>query len=312
MAFYRKFSRGRGVRRGNYNNVKYVKQDYKRGIKQVNNKMGAYAKRPTLQKVIQVVNKAINKNAENKMSNNATGTQPICNYAGVKPQWWLYSFDTFFDMSGGTAQAQRIGNRFKLKTWKIKCLISPATDGINPANWASTYLSGTFQGTLTVFLGKQINGKSIFDNAQLEKLYQNGNTSIDPVGNKLEQLYTINNDIYKIYTKRTYKMGVSDLPDTQTQFTSASGLTTPLVGINPNNDYKLTQTFTIDVLKYIGKNATIKFNDSSSSAQVPSSMEGLHMWAIWSPISSDLSQQASRPNSFYSMTMNTFFEYEDS
>ena len=305
MAYFRKFARGRGVRRGNYNNVKYVKQEYKRGIKQVNNKMGIYAKRPTLQKVIQVVNKAINKNAENKLSNNTTYTQAIVNYSGVKPQWWIYPFDTLFDMSAGTAQAQRIGNRFKLKTWKIKCLISPKTN-----QGDSGILPNTFQGTITVYLGKQINGKSIFDNTQLEKFYQNGNTSIDPIGNRLEQLYTVNTDIYKIYTKRTYKMGVAAIADRQQTVTG--GVTTQTAAMNNNNDMKLSQIFTIDVLKYIGKNATIKFNDSATSAQMPSSMEGLHLWAVFAPITGDIAQSISFPNSFYEMTMNTFFEYEDS
>jgi hypothetical protein len=271
--------------------------------------MEKYSRAPTLQKVIQIVNKAVNKNVENKMSNNLIVDLPICIFSTTAPQWWITSFSNFFDIGPGTGQNQRIGNRFKLKTWKIRCLISPTSDGqIN----LSSYLPNSFQGTLKIFLGKQISGGNNITPA-LPNFYQNGNASISPVGAKVEQLYTINNDVYKVYTSRTYKMGMSAVPAmAETETVGTPSVTNQLIQMNPNNDFSLTKTFTIDVLKYIGKNATIKFNDASTTAQVPSTMEGLYIWALWTPITGDLANQGSTKNtSWYRMTMNTFFEYED-
>jgi len=305
MAYYRKSYRKTGVLRKRLNYSKYTRKAYIRGIKQVTDKMKQYAKPPTLQKVINIVNKAVNKNVENKMSNNTSQDLPICIFSGATPQWWITSFSNFFDLGPGVAENQRIGNRFKLKSWKIKCLVSPTTDGLVNLQ---AYLSSSYQGTLKVFLGKQISGGNNITPA-LTNFYQNGNTSISPVGAKLEQLYTINNDVYKIYTTRTFKMGMSAVPDMAQ--TETGGVTTQLINTNPNNDFSLTKTFTIDVLRYIGKNATIRFNDASTTAQVPSTMEGIYLWALWTPVTGDLSPQPTRPNSWYRMTMNTFFEYED-
>jgi len=303
------FRRKTGVLRNRRSYTRYSKKKYISGIKQVTDKMKTYAKAPTLQKVIQIVNKAVNSNVENKMSNNTTQDIPICIFSSPTPQWWVHSFANFFDLGVGTAQNQRIGNRFKLKTWKIKCLVSPTTDG-DPTIPVSSFLPNSFQRTLRVFLGKQIGGGNNITSA-LANFYQNGNTSISPTGAKLEQLYTINNDVYKVYTQRTYKMGMSVVPDTA-QTIIAGGNTNQLINTNPNNDFSLTKTFTIDVLKYIGKNATIRFNDGSTTAQVPSTMEGLYLWALWSPVTGSLANQGADKNtSWYRMTMNTFFEYED-
>lgn len=311
MAYFRRFYRKNRNLKSKKNFTRYDKIVYRRGIKQPQNRMQQYAKPPTLQKVIQIVNKAVNKNVENKMSNNVTADLPICQFGTTTPIWWLTSFDNFFDIGGGVQENQRIGNRFKLKSWKIKCLVSPATDGLyitSGANPIYNYLPGSYQGTLKVFLGKLINGSNTIS-TNIDKFYQNGNTSISPVGAKLEQLYTINNDLYKIYTNRTYKMGMSAVPDTAE--IESAGVTAQGIGTSPNNDFNLTKTFTVDVLKYIGKNATIKFNDASTTAIVPSTLEGLCLWALWTPVTGDLAVNASKPNSWYRMTMNTFFEYED-
>jgi len=325
MAYYRKSRKYRGktgVIRSKKSYTAYDKIRYVRGVKQPQNKMGAYGRAPTLAKVITLINKKMGSMMENKRSDNHEYTTPIATWgpgAGVPVNWFHYPFTNFFDVNPGAGEFQRIGNRFKLKRWIIKGLIHPNAMEENNVDlgqtaWSNTFLRNSYAGKVTVFLGKITNGEATTQN--LPAFWQNGATSITPTGTVYDQLYTVNNDVYKIYWKQSFNVGLADIAINQYGVSNTvNNQPNGYLSVNtlPNNDLKLKAQFYIDVTKLIGKNATIKFNDNSTQAIVPSSLRGLALWAVWSPFNGNLTQASATAanNSFYSCYTTSFFEYED-
>jgi len=314
------FRRKSGVLKNNKSYTKYNRVKYVRGIKQPNDKMKAYGKPPTLQKVIQLINRKVSSVIENKKSANFETDSHVVLYANSTsaPVWFGTGtlFNTMFDISNGSGEFERIGNRYKLKKWMIKGFIYPAISAGNDFNsLQSYYLANTFQGKITVYLGKRVNGDRT--TGQLEQLFQNGNTNLDPLGAVKEQIYHINDDKYKIYWKRSFNVGMSaPLLNNYVVPSSSSDPGDPLgnLAVNsilPNNDLKLHRQFTIDVTKYIGKNATIKFNDNNAAAQIPAPMQGLALFATFAPFAQDIAPTTTLLNSFYKIWSNTYYEYED-
>jgi len=306
------FRRKSGVLRSNKSYTKYNRVKYVRGIKQPNDKMGRYAKPPTLQKVIQLINSKVSTVVENKKSANFEFDDHIVKWSTAQNPVWYGTgtlYNTIFDISNGAGEFERIGNKYKLKKWMIKGFIYPSILGNNSPSGSCS--ENSFQGKVTVFLGKRVNGDRT--TGQLEQLWQNGNTNIDPVGTVKEQIYHVNDDKYKIYWKRSYNMGPST-PNYNNYNISGNDPGDPVAALSvnmySNNDLKLHAQFTIDITKYIGKNATIKFNDNNIAAQIPAPMQGLALFAVFSPFVGDLAASAT-PNSFYKIWSNTFFEYED-
>ena len=194
----------------------------------------------------------------------------------------------------------------------IKGFIYPALVPASGDN--SNNLINSFQGKITVYLGKRINGDRI--TGQIEQLFQNGNTNLDPVGEVKEQIYHVNDDKYKVYWKRSFNVGVST-PNYNLYRQPSTGpdpgdqVAVLNENIYSNNDLKLHSQFTIDVTKYIGKNATIKFNDNNPTAQIPAQMQGLALWATFAPFSQNINPAAGGLNSFYKIWSNAYYEYED-
>jgi len=250
------------------------------------------------------VNQVIAKNVENKISNTIVSNPYVATWAsGTMPTWAHKNFDSMFNMVQGTSMWQRIGNRIKLKRWVMKGLIHPANEN-DPYSSGATFLRHSYQGTVTVFLLKGVN--ATYPTANLPQLLQDGNTSKNPTGQLMDQLYSINKDQYKVYWSRKFKVGPS-----QTGTPVAGGSYTTPVPLVSNNEYKATATFGLDICKYIGKDAIIKYNDNDSGAFLPPSMVGLTMCAIWSPIAGNLGPQAGTPNSYYAINFTSFIEYED-
>lgn len=314
MAYFRKRS---GVLKNNKSYTRNKQVRYVRGIKQPSDKMGKYARAPTLQKVIQLINRKVSSVVENKKSMNFETDDHVVKYANATsvPVWFGTGtlFNTMFDISNGSGEFERIGNKYKLKKWTIKGFIYPAITNNLFRQIQNNYLSNTFQGKITVYLGKRVNGDRI--TGQLEQLFQNGNTNLDPLGTIKEQIYHVNDDKYKIYWKRSYNVGMAaPLLDNYNNAGGDPGDPYTAYAINnilPNNDLKLHCQFTIDITKYIGKNATIKFNDNNASAQIPAPMQGLALFATFSPFAENLTPDATHLNSFYKLWSNTYYEYED-
>ena len=310
MAYFRK--RKTGVQKGKNTYTRYNRVKYVRGIKQPNNKMGEYARAPTLQKVVSLINQKMSAAIENKKSANFEFDDHIVKWApSTNPVWYGTGtlYNTMFDISNGAGEFQRLGNKYKLKKWTIKGFIYPS---LNANTKLSDCLGNSYQGKVTVFLGKRINGDRI--TGQLENLFQNGNTTIDPVGAVKEQIYNINDDKYKIYWKRSFNMGLAAPLTSNYDSPATPGGRDPLANLNynvyANNDLKLHRQFNINVTNYIGKNATIKFNDNNATAFLPAPLEGLSLFAVWAPYVQDLSAEA-QINSFYKIWSNATYEYED-
>ena len=311
MGYFRKRT---GVLRSNRTFTKYNRVKYVKGIKQPNDKMGKYAKPPTLQKVIQLINSKVSSVVENKKSANHEIDANVLNYTLLSGPIWFNTgttYSTMWNMGNGAGEQERIGNRYKVKKWTIKGFIYPALhEGGDYNDIERYYLPHSFQGKITVYLGKLTNGNQLPQSLSL--LLQNGNTDVDPIGKVKEQLFPINNDKYKIYWKRTFNVGFS--APLQSNFSNNTTPNHNVLNVNsilPNNDLKLHSQFTIDVLKYIGKNATIKFNDGDQTAYIPSSMKGLTLFATFAPFDKDLTGDDRVANSFYKIWSNSFYEYED-
>jgi len=343
MAYYKKYQRkGSGVKRGNVNYTTYKRVQYKKGIKQARNKMGAYGKPPTLQKVISLIQRAVNKNVENKTSNLVEHSGNVCKYphSGTYTNFFK-SFNGIFDtITQGVNAASRIGNRFKLKGLYVDIMIHPDetylknyTTDTRTEQWMDhpKALENTYQGILTFYIGKRIDGGSIDD--KVVDLLQKGNTAADPSGKLYDQLYPDNKDVYKIYFKRRMKCGMSSVPDMNTSYvvhettahSSGGILITPEqkpvskfqnIPMMPNNDYKLTHKFKVNICNFIGKNATIRYNDDETSAVVPSTLHGLTMWATWSPcvgnvVMAPVGAGTTQDNAFFKIHTSTYFDFED-
>ena len=311
MGYFRR--RKSGVLKSNktFTKVKFIR--YNKGIKQPSDKMGKYAKPPTLQKVIQLINSKVSSIVENKKSANFEVDSVVLNYTTISGPIWFNTgttYSTMWNMQNGTGEQERIGNRYKVKKWLIKGFIYPNFTAVNIESGSA--MADSFQGKVTVYLGKLTNGNQLPQSLSL--LFQNGNTDVDPVGKVKEQLFPINTDKYKIYWKRSFNVGCSQPNTNQYTAPSSPGGNQPVanlpVNVYSNNDLRLHSQFTINVLNYIGKNATIKFNDGDQTAYIPSTMKGLTLFATFAPFVNDLAT-SNTPNSFYKIWSNSFYEYED-
>lgn len=241
-----------------------------------------------------------------QLEDKCTQTNYVYNHVLDHTNAGLYQWSRFFpsaptDAQGiwnigqGVGNAQRVGNKIKVKSWVIKGLIQPL-----PYTEASTVIGNSQIGYVTVYLGRlQSGGGAVAEG--LDGLFQQGNTSITPTGLSLESLYAINTDRYKVYAKKTFKMGQ--------QFS-----TTPNVPGNvhgENNDFSLTAKFTFDVTKYVFKNRHIMYDDTNTVPQ-NFDMSTLCCWATFQPATGNISLAGgSLERSFYTIQMVSYGHYED-
>lgn len=251
--------------------------------------------------VNKLVKTAIANNVENKQTDTKVYINPVssCTSTGIK---WLNmsSFHSsafggtgLFEITRGTQQNHRIGNIIKLKRWVIKGHICPRASGY--AFTESNFLVNTMQGYITVYFGKRKDGGTM-DNA-LPNLLQSGAFSVTPNGSAQQIFYTQNNDYYKIYWKKRFKM-------------SPAYMMTSSTTVTPNNDFDTTRTFGFDVCKYICKNLKINFDDQVDQP-TNSILNDLALFAIWTPAVGDMALNPVGYNSYYQIVVNTYAEYED-
>jgi len=140
----------------------------------------------------------------------------------------------------------------------------------------------------------------------LPGLLQNGNSSIAPYGTQFDRLYPINRDLYKVFWERTFKMGNAGANPTIGSPTIATYY--PVQG---NNDFKMVESFGLDVCKYIGKDAKITYNDNSNVAITPAFLNNITLAAYWSPFTGDLAPSTVNNNIWFKINLVSYFEYED-
>jgi len=244
------------------------------------------------------VNAVISRNVENKFSVPLNYNAPVLNWTAVSPTWFHYNFDGAFNLSQGVTQSTRVGNICKIKKWIIKGQIAPRFE-VNPSSSTAINLRYSNQGICKIMLLKKANGD--IPPFNLQYLFQSGNSYIDPTGSSFDQLLAINKDQYKVYWQRSFKLSPSQPNDNS----SSTNL------FWANNDFKCVANFGLDVTKYIGKNATLKYEDSNLNAQIPPSMKGLTLVAIWCPYVGQMVQTTANPLSYYQVTFSSYFSYED-
>jgi len=231
-------------------------------------------------------------------------TSNLVNYSATDPIWFYANYNNFFNLSEGVQQGQRVGNQIKLKRWIIKGFITP--DQNTPIGLTtSPYQVNGFQGYVRLMLLKRRDNATVSN--LLPNLLQNGNSSLAPYGTQFDRLYPINTDLYKIFWQTTYKMG--------------NAAANPSIGSNPtlsnyypvqaNNDFKMVESFGIDVCKYIGKDAKITFNDNSTTAITPAFLNNITLCAYWSPFTGDLAPSTVNNKCWYKINLLSYFEYED-
>jgi len=244
------------------------------------------------------VNAIISRNVENKVSTSLNFNSPICIWSGINPNWFIYNWNTNFNMLQGTSQNTRIGNTIKLKRWILKGQIAPRFE-VNPSTSTSTNLRYSNQGTCKLFLLKRKNGDDCGN--YLPQLFQNGSSYFDPTGTSFDQLLPINKDHYKVYWSRSFKLSPSQPIDA----TSGQNL------FWANNDFKCVANFGLDITKYIGKNAHLKYDDNTNLCELPPTMKGLTLAAIWCPYVGAMVSTPSNSLSYYQLTFSSHYEYED-
>lgn len=252
------------------------------------------------QKVVAIVKNQIARNIENKMTVSAQAIAPLCTSnigATFSLTWYVLSSwqSAVWQMSQGDGQGQRVGNRIKMKRWIIKGQIQPHSPTQNFSE--QSYLQQSYQGYATIYFGRRVDTGNV--DTPLTKLLQSGNSAINPLGSSTEMMLPLNKDLYKVYWRKTFKLG------------SAFGQTVASQTI-PNNDFGVCRTFGFDACKYICKNRILKFNDVDTATS-DRDLSRLAVWATWRPAVGSLASPnpLAAVQHYYDINITSYGEYED-
>lgn len=256
--------------------------------------------RTAVETIKRYVKTEIAKNVENKCTATISKNGPVCTMmAGVPTTYKFYTFTpgqfALWAIAQGGAQDQRVGNSIKLKRWIIKGIIG-IKDGTLPSSAA---------GYVDVYFGKYKKNIAAVDSS-LNYLYQSGSTAITPSLLSTDTLCAINQDLYKVYYRKRFKIGVS----------VANPVGSPPAGpaypqAASNNDMAISQTFGFDVCKYICKDRKITFSDNQLTPQ-DADLSFLTVWATYTPYNGQCTPINTDPaDTLCYMTVLTYAEYED-
>lgn len=204
------------------------------------------------------VKKTVKANIEDK-------TQTI-NYAGVfgnaiaNPSMYSYPmtpYTGYMTIGQGITQNQRIGNSIKIRSVYLRYILRPMPYNIDSNPFPAPVQVDMFLGRTRVCSGDQpISGDFV-------NLFQNGNSSIGPVGSLNDIIANPNTDYFTIKKRWSHKLGYNDYFGTgavaSNQYFS-------------NNDFKMNIVKKLNITKYYPK--MLKFNDSTNQVQGP----GLFLW----------------------------------
>jgi len=303
-----------------YGNPKAIKRNYY--------SKGSFAKR---------VNSVIARNVENKHTATFTYKAPVgtivhtltnpntnpFTYTKVMSSFvWAPGTAGIWNLVQGTSVQDRIGNKIKIKRWVIKGLIQPndALDMTPPGTIVAPALSTTgFSqnsqvGYVDLYFGRLVANNTTIP-VQLTNFYQSGSTDLTPTGSTQEQLYRVNNDLYKVYYHKRFKMGTG-----QSFFGTGQSLAYMPSGTGAqSNDFNMTRSFGFDITKYVLKNKSLKYDELVSTPQ-DINIENLCLWSVWHPATGDFATITPNSNvlgnntinkSFYNINAMSYGEYED-
>lgn len=252
------------------------------------------------QRIIAVVKNQIARNIENKQTISAQAIAPLCvGQIGTSfnPTWYVLSGwqGNVWSLSQGDQQGQRVGNKIKMKRWIIKGQIQPHEGGQSYSE--ASYLKGSYQGYATIYFGRRVDTGNV--DAPLTKFLESGNSAVNPLGSSTEMMLPVNKDLYKVYYRKTFKLGAA--------WGGSAGTEQ-----SPNNDFNLVRTFGFDVCKLILKNRILKFNDTDVATS-DRDLSRLALWAVWRPAIGSLANPNPLVlcNHFYDINITSYGEYED-
>lgn len=264
----------------------------------------AIIKRPKKTSFAKRVNQIISRNVENKFTNTLTYNDAVARTDAAS----VYTFfnwspgadatgSKLFNLASSTVQNTRLGNTIKIKRWIIKGIIQPVLS-------STTTMVNSNVGYVDVYFGKLLKNTAPPANT-LINLYQNGAVANTPSCLSTDMLNPLNKDNYKVYYHRRFKMGAASSNDTYspTPATAAAA--------SANNDFKLSQTFGFDVCKYILKNKSLKFPDTTGAGIAPDNADVLNLtiWATFTPQTGQATGASSK--TLYNIDCLTYAEYED-
>jgi len=233
----------------------------RKSVKKVSNKKYAKkrvtSRKPVSASVKKYVKTMISKTAEEKQSDEFQLDTSLCTLTTADVlNYNIFPINSIFTIGQGYAQNQRIGNEIILKKFNIKGIFTIIVD----AATATNLLCGPAI-NVDLYIGNRKDMVAV--DSVLSSFYQLGSTTASPTGTVLDTLSTVNTDAYNVYYHRRFKLGPS---------------TVTLVS---NNDYKLSQRFSIDLCKKHFKNKHLKYNDGNNVVQ-NADVAGLAMWCTFS------------------------------
>lgn len=197
-----------------------------------------------------VVKKEISRNIENKRvqffsaGSNIYPSNSLSFLGSFIP---LTPYNGFLQIDQGVGQGGRIGNKIKLKKLTIKGTIFPLPYD-NPLNPNPTPIQ------VVLWLVTQ-RALPVNNPTDLTGFLQNGNGSRNLSGNLSDVISTVNEDKFMYHHRRIYKIGYAQYEGTGIQ---------PAFQAFCNNDFKLNQNFSIDVMKYAVKD--VIYDDTAGAS----------------------------------------------
>lgn len=250
-----------------YNKKKATKSSYK----------------PSKKTVQKMVKSEIAKNLENKITDKVGLTTNLFQYDATSAISWPTVFcpasSGILQLTQGPQANARIGDVIKMKKWIINGVIYPTV--LNPP----TYPLNDSAVYVTMYIARRRDYATI--STTIPAFYRDGGSVMNPVGNVSEPLQLINDVDYKIYYKRTWKMGNS----------------------LANNDFKLNHRFKVDICKLVCKNKLIKYDDSSVMVS-DQLFNSINIFFLAYSATGSLTPVASTA-SYFTVTQESYIEYED-
>jgi len=224
---------------------KTVKRIYKRKIVKSKPKVSMAIKK--------YVSKAIHTNVENKSQTvNYSG-----NFGNATANASMYAYPVtpytgFMSLTQGITQNQRIGNEVKIRKAMLRYILRPigynASSNVTPVPLH-----------VEMYLGRtKIAPGDIPAAGDFTVLFQNGNSSVGPVGTLTDLIAAVNKDYWVIKKRWSHKLGFAE-------YFGTGGLAQQQYFVN--NDFELNVMRKLDITSIYPK--TLKFNDGTGLVQGP-------------------------------------------
>jgi len=169
----------------------------------------------------------------------------------------LSPFGGYVDITQGTGQGERVGNKLRIKKATLSFVMLPL-----PYNETTNADPIPLEIDMILFTAKEV-PQTIWSPTAMSDFFQLGNSVAAPTGNLLDLTRTVNSDSYTMRLRRQFKLGYGSFILAPANNTNANYV---------NNDFKYNIRQTIDITKHLVKN--VRFQDNSANAVS-------HMTQMW-------------------------------